>query len=193
MKELVFFLEEKSAQAMLEGILPKLLPRDIGSRFISFEGKQDLEKQLVKRLRGYNNLNARFIVLRDQDSHPNCITLKAKYTKLCKEAGKPDTLVRLACRELESFYLADLAAVEQGLGLHGLAKKQGKSNFRAPDGLGSPSKELASLTKGRYQKLSGSRAIGPWLDLENGRSASFRNLISAIQRVITQLSAQELN
>lgn len=188
MKELVFFLEERSAQAMLEGILPKLLPQDISPRFISFEGKQDLEKQLVKRLRGYNNLNARFIVLRDQDSHPDCIALKAKYTELCQEAGKPDTLVRLACRELESFYLADLAAVEQGFGLRGLAKKQGKSIFRAPDTLGSPSKELALLTKGRYQKLSGSRVIGPRLDLENGRSASFRNLIAAIRRVITQLS-----
>jgi hypothetical protein len=53
MKELVFLLEEESAQAMLEGLLLKLLPEAIGRRFIPFEGKQDLEKQLVRKIRGY--------------------------------------------------------------------------------------------------------------------------------------------
>ncbi|WP_084630632.1 DUF4276 family protein [Desulfovibrio aminophilus] len=191
MKELVFLLEELSAQAMLEGLLPKLLPQDINPRFIPFEGKQDLEKQLAKKIKGYNNRYASFIILRDQDSHPDCIALKTRYVELCNEAGRPDALVRLACRELESYYLADLAAVEKGLNLHGLVKKQGREKYRNPDNLGSPSEELKRLTRGRYQKLSGSRAIGPHLDLENRRSASFRNLIDAIRRMVTQLSAYQ--
>ena len=49
---LVFFLEEKSAEIMLEGILPQILPEGIGYRCVVFEGKQDLEKRLPKRLRG---------------------------------------------------------------------------------------------------------------------------------------------
>jgi hypothetical protein len=184
MKELVFLLEEESAKAMLEGLLPRLLPGDVETRFIVFEGKQDLEKQLVRKVRGYRNREARFIVLRDQDSNPDCIAVKTKLKGLCAEAGSPDALVRIACRELESFYLADLAAVEQGLGLTRLAWQQGNKKLRSPDYLGSPAKELKILTKGRYQKVGGSRAIGPWLDIANTRSDSFRNLVTGISRAV---------
>ena len=184
MKELVFFLEEASAAAMLEGRLPKLVPADVVPRYITFEGKQDLEHQLVKRLRGYRNPNARFVVIRDQDAHPNCKVVKRKLTKLCGQAGHIGVLVRIACRELESFYLADLRAVEQGLGLSGIAARQQTSKFRDPDRLQSPKEELKTLTKLRYQQVEGSRAIGPCLDPENGRSRSFRNLVLGIRRLV---------
>lgn len=184
MNELVFFLEEASAKAMLEGLLPRLL---LNSKFVfrcfPFEGKQDLEKQLVRRLRGYQNQAAQFIIIRDQDSHPDCKAVKAKIVALCAKAGKPNALVRITCRELESIYLADLAAVQQGLGVKGLTKFQGNKKFRKPDYLGSPSKELSALTKGLYQKVGGSRAIGPHLDLMNVRSDSFKNLVAGIQRL----------
>ena len=65
--ELVFFLEEPSAKAMLQGVIPRLLP-DIEVRYIVFEGKQDLEKRLPIRLRAWQNPESRFLVLRDQDS-----------------------------------------------------------------------------------------------------------------------------
>ena len=78
MKELVFLLEEISAKAMLESLLPRILHTDIHHRFIPFEGKQDMEKQLCKRLRGYLNPQTRFIVLRDLDSEPDCKKLKEK-------------------------------------------------------------------------------------------------------------------
>lgn len=182
MKELVFLLEEESAQAMLEGLLPRVLPEDVETRFIVFEGKQDLEKQLVRKVRGYRNPAACFIVLRDQDMNPDCVAVKTKLVGLCAEAGRPESLVRIACRELESFFLADLSAVEQGLELTGLIKHQGNRKYRSPDYLGSPSKELKALTKGRYQKVGGSRAIGRWLDPANTRSDSFRNLVTGIQR-----------
>ena len=42
MKELVFLLEEASAKAMLESLLPRILHPDIHTRLIPFEGKQDL-------------------------------------------------------------------------------------------------------------------------------------------------------
>lgn len=185
MNELVFLLEEASARAMLEGLLPRLpLPEGTTVRYLVFEGKSDLEKQLVRKMKGYCNPEARFIVLRDQDSAPDCIDIKRKIISLCAEAGKPDTLVRIACRELESFYLADLAAVENGLGLSGLARLQVKQKFRAPDYLSSPSGELKNLTKGRYQKVCGSRAIGRWLDPHNTRSNSFRNFVTGIRRII---------
>lgn len=184
MTELVFCLEEESAKAMLEGVLPRLLPEvEFVFKYIVFQGKQDLEKQLLRKLRGYCNTEARFIVLRDQDSNPNCVEVKRKLVDLCVKAGKPEALVRIACRELESFYLADLLAVELGLGMSGLAKLQLGKKFRSPDYLGAPSRELATLTKGKYQKVGGSRSIGKHIQLDNQRSDSFRNLISGICRL----------
>jgi hypothetical protein len=190
MKELVFLLEESSAQEMLKGLLPRVLPEGIGYRCIPFQGKQDLEKQLVRKIRGYNNPEALFIVMRDLDSHPDCRALKAQLLEKCRESGKVGvTLVRLACKELESFYLADLAAVEAGLGINGLQRHQQNRKFRAPDNLGSPKRELLQLTKNIYQEGAGSRAIGRHLDPDNTRSDSFRNLVAGIRRQCEALAA----
>ncbi len=188
MKELVFLLEEPSAKAMLESLLPRILSEEIAFRCIPFEGKQDLEKQLSRKIRAYQNPTARFIVLRDQDSHPDCAAVKHHLLHLCHLSGRAaQCLVRIACRELEAFYLADLLAVERALGIQGLAHQQQSRKFRSPDTLGSPSQELQRLTKGQYAKVSGSRAIGRELCVENARSPSFRNLLAAIRRMEHEL------
>ncbi len=190
MKELVFLLEEESAKALLLGLLPRVLGTQVQPRLIVFEGKQDLEKQLVRRLRGYVNPNARFIVLRDQDNAPDCKVVKAKLLGLCAQAGRQSvSLVRIACRELESFYLADLQAVEIALGLTGLARHQNAARFRNTDGVVRPSRELARLTQKAYQKVSGSRLLGPHLDVANDRSVSFKNLIVGVRRFEQELLA----
>lgn len=88
MSEIVFLLEELSAQAMLEGFLPNILPSSIRCRFIVFEGKQDLERQMTKRMRGYNVPNARFVVLRDKDSE-DCREVKQRLLEKCSEGRCP--------------------------------------------------------------------------------------------------------
>lgn len=190
MRELVFLLEERSAKALLESLLPRCLSPDIRTRFVPFEGKQDLERQLARRIRAYQNPRARFVVLRDQDSHPDCKGLKQSLFEHCEASGRAQhCLVRIACQELETFYLADLNAVEKALALNKLAAQQGARKFRDPDRLGSPSRELRSLTKNCYEKVAGSREIGKYLDIENCRSASFRNLIAAVRRFEGELLA----
>lgn len=192
MRELVFFLEEESAKAMLDSMLPRFLDPSIIVRCIPFEGKQDLEKQLMKRLRGYMNPNARFVVLRDQDGNPDCGAVKRRLLELVAASGKaPLTLVRIACRELESYYLADLEAVQVATGKAGLAALQGKAKYREPDLFGSPSRELRDLSGGIYQKVNGSREIGKYLRLDNERSKSFKNLIGAVRRQEHDLLAIE--
>lgn len=188
MKELVFLLEEASAKAMLESLLPRLLDPQIRPRMLAFEGKQDLEKQMVRKMKGYINPQARFIVMRDQDAAPDCGVIKEALLARCTAAGRQSvSLVRVACRELESFYLADLSAVEIGLGTKGLAKQQKSAKFRQPDLLQNPCNELIALTKLRYQKVGGSRLIGKHLDLKNERSISFKNLIAGIKRMEQEL------
>lgn len=193
MRELVFLLEEPSAKAMLESLLPRILCESTQYRCIPFEGKQDLERQLVRKIRAYQNNHARFIVLRDQDSHPDCTAIKDHLLELCAQFGRAaHCLVRIACRELETFYLADLQAVEQALDLTGLMQQQNCKKFRHPDRLGSPSQELRRLTNNHYAKVSGSRAIGQHLSIDNERSPSFRNLIKAIRRMEGELSETEV-
>lgn len=183
MMTLVFFLEELSAQAFLESFLPSILPSDFSVQYIVFEGKSDLEKRLAQRLRGWNKPNCKFIVLRDQDS-ADCKEVKSGLVAKCKEGSHPETLVRIACHELESWYLGDLLAVQIGLVENGLSKFQGKAKFRNPDELNNAADELVKLTKGKYQKVSGSREIGKYMTASTNRSHSFNMFYNGVLRLI---------
>ncbi len=187
MKTLVFFLEEPSARAMLEGVLPRILPNDWIPRYVVFEGKQDLEKQLFRKLKAWKIPNCFFVVMRDKDSG-DCYQIKAHLSDICKQANKSDALIRIAIHELESWYLGDLPAVGKGLNIKHLSKKQRTRKFTNPDALANASQELKKLTKQKYQKLSGSRAIGPNLSMENNKSHSFNIFIKGIHTLIERNS-----
>lgn len=186
MSSIVFFLEEPSAKAMLNGLLPRILPEGWHPRFVVFEGKQDLEKQLPRKLMAWRLPDCQFVVLRDKDNG-DCVLIRQGLVEKCKNAGKPEALVRIAIHELESWYLGDLAAVEAGLEVSNLAKKQDNRKFREPDALPNPAQTLRLLTEGKYQKISGSRSIGPLLSLENNRSESFKKFVSGLQAVIRKI------
>ena len=193
MSTLVFLLEEESAKNMLIPVVKRLVPEEIPVQYITFNGKQDLERQLVKKIRFWCDPGSRFIILRDKDSG-DCGVIKQRLLALAQESGKADVcLVRIACHELESFFLGDLTAVAQGLNLPAVAAMQDKQKFRAPDALANAAEELKKLTKGKYSKLAGSRAIGPHLKLDgSNRSHSFGVLLEAIRRqadLIQQASA----
>jgi hypothetical protein len=180
---LVFFLEEPSAGYMLDGVLPRLLPDNVSYLWVPFDGKQDLEKQLPRKLKGWlHTEDTRFIILRDQDGG-DCKKIKARLHDICVQAGKPDVLIRIACRELESFYLGDLHAVGKGFNKPRLAETQNSRKFRNPDGLGNPIQELERLVP-EYEKGSGSRVISPHLNLETNYSCSFRALITGIKMLV---------
>jgi len=184
-KELVFFLEEPSAREMLEGVLPRLLPPDVMPRYVVFQGKQDLHKRLGKKLKGWIKQDVKFVVLRDKDSG-DCVETKKQLLAICQDANRDDVLIRIACHELESWYLGDLSAVEKGLDIGGLAKNQDSRKYRDPDHLSNPYQELKRQTKQAYQKVSGSRNIGIHLSLgdNHNRSHSFKVFISGIRRLI---------
>ncbi len=99
-------------------------------------------------------------------------------------------MVRIACHELESWYLGDLAAVERGLGVSGLSAKQNQNKYRIPDRLSNAADELAKLTRDRYQKVGGSRAISPFLDPNNNRSHSFNVFVDGLKRLISEVQGQ---
>ena len=123
-------------------------------------------------------------MLRDQDSG-DCQVIKTNLQQKCEAANKFQAIVRIACRELESWYLADLEAVEKAYNKTNLLSQQHKNKFRNPDTLESPSKELKSLIP-EYQKINGSRMIAPYLNLENTRSRSFYHFVNSIKKVIQE-------
>lgn len=178
MRHLVFLLEEPSAQDALQAWVPQWLPADVQVHYQVFQGKQDLERSMVKRIRNWLMPDTQFIVMRDQDSG-DCKAVKAKLKELCIEAGRPDAVVRVACRELEAFFVGDWAAVAEAFERPALARLAGKATYRNPDALGSPNQELARYVPG-YQKRDGARRIAPLVDPKRNRSLSFHALRSAV-------------
>ena len=179
--KLVFLLEERSVREMLFGLLPRLLPDHVHFHCFVFEGKRDLERNIVPKLRGWRVPNTAFVILRDQDA-ADCKAVKRTLLTKCREAGKEDAVVRIACRELESWYFGDLAAVEQGLGLKNLARYARKQKYRVPDEIKAPARALAIITCNAYQKIAGSRAIGPNLSLTSNKSKSFQVFLRTMRR-----------
>ncbi len=187
MTEVVFLLEEPSAQDLLEGLVPRLLPPEWSARFIPFQGKQYLEKRMSRFLQAWQNPGARFVVLRDQDSG-DCREIKQGLVERCVQAGRTDTLVRIACRELEAWIVGDLEAFATEFQATSAAKAKGKIKFRDPDVLGNPVKELRTFVP-TYQKREGARRMGPRLDPERNASASFRAFCNGLSRLISSGAA----
>jgi hypothetical protein len=186
MRTVVFLLEEPSAKIFLEGLIKANFSFDeeeLSFRYIIFEGKQDLEKNIERRLRGWQLPDTSFIIMRDQDSG-DCRVIKQTLYSKCVAARKPESIVRIACRELESFYLGDLAAVGKGLGLPKMAENQSKARYKNPDALENPSQALMRLTKNKYQKIDGSRKIAPNMTPDKNKSHSFSVLYHSLSCII---------
>lgn len=179
MKTLVFLLEEPSAQDALQGFLPSILPRDVSVEYLVFEGKQDLEKRMVRRMRGWLKPESVFLVLRDQDSG-DCRIIKEKLVALCREAGKLDAKVRIACRDLESWFLGDWESVGMAFDLPRLANLQRKAIYQDPDRIVNSVLELRKAIP-TYQKRDGARRIGPHLSQAHNRSRSFQVFVEAVK------------
>ena len=182
MKHIVFFLEEESAKAFLDNFLPRAFP-DITFQCIPFEGKQDLEKNIPIKLKGYRTPNTKFIILRDEDSG-NCIEVKRKLRDLCNASSRTDVLIRIACKELESWYFGDLKSVEMALNIKSLAQYSNNKLYREPDNIINPKTELKKITKKKYNQVSSSREIGKHIDFEKNKSKSFQVFIDGIKKII---------
>ena len=182
MRTLVFLLEEPSARELLAGVLPRILPEAISVKFLVFEGKQDLELRMVGRMRRWLLPNSKFIVLRDQDANPDCKSIKARLRSLADQAQQSDALIRVACRELESWVLGDLGAVGMAFQKADLEKHQQKAQYRDPDKLSNPIDEIRKFVPG-YQKMEGARRLGNLLNPDSNRSISFLRFCEGVRRL----------
>jgi hypothetical protein len=183
--KLVFLLEEKSMMAALEELLPRLLPSEVSWICIAHKGKQDLDKSITRIIRRWTDPQAHFIVIRDQDSEPDCRALKQRLADLCAAGGCVNPLIRIACCELEAWFLGDLIAVERAMNSKGLAKRQSEVKFRDPDRLTGASQELRILFPA-YNKVKGAQAIAQHMNLENNCSKSFNAFVKGMRRLLQE-------
>lgn len=188
MSTIVFLLEEPSAQDLLEGLVPRLLPEGWAVRYIVFEGKQDLEKQMVGKIRGWMAPRSFFVVLRDQDA-ARCEAVKATLVAKCRDAGRPDSLVRVACKELEAWVLGDLDALAEAFDTTRPKTEPNRRRYRDPDKFVKPVTELQRLVA-TYQKRDGARRVGPRLDPDRNTSHSFRVFCQGVRDLVGTGGAQ---
>jgi hypothetical protein len=180
MNKLVFLLEEPSLKEFLDNYLPRLLP-GLDFLCVRHEGKQDLEKSIPRKLRAWQG--ATFVVVRDNDG-AQCRDLKARLVGLCAQGKRPDTLVRLACQELESWYLGAPEALAEAYARPAISEVGRKAKFRNPDVLGSPSRELGRLIP-EFRKLDGARRMGKAMPISPvaNQSRSFQVFVAGVCRV----------
>ena len=114
MSRLVLLLEEESMRVLLDGLLPRLLP-DLPFKCVPHEGKSDLARSIRLKLRAWREPGVRFAVVEDNDGK-DCHALKDALRGFCEAAGRPDTLIRIACQELEAWYLGEPEALADAFG-----------------------------------------------------------------------------
>lgn len=181
-----FLLEERSMEQFLRSIAPRIVQR-CQFEYRVFQGKHDLLKKLPARLKAYASFleqDQAIVVLIDQDSD-NCVQLKQKISQEIVKAGlvvarggklkAREVAVRVVVRELESWLMGDQAAVHKAFS--GVQSYQNRVQYRDPDSIIDPSKELANLLRRHYPsslaKIECAKKIAEYLDVQANRSRSF--------------------
>jgi hypothetical protein len=190
MQKLVFLLEEQSMKEVLEVILPQIIPQDISFQCIPHQGKSHLRKSIPNKLIGWREPEVQFVIVHDQDS-AECYAVKNELSDLARNAKRPDTLIRIVCAELESWFLGDFNAIEKGFNIN-LAAKRNKTLFRNPDSIPNAKHELKKLIPG-YQQISGSHKIAQYMTIENNRSRSFQVFIKGVSRLCGEGGTRKAN
>ena len=178
MIRLVFLLEERSMQTLLEGLLPRLFPQ-LPFLCISREGKSDLDHGISSILRNWRVPGDRFVIVRDNDN-ADCNALKERLLQLCRQGRRDDSLIRIVCQELEAWYLGEPDAMAEAFRDERLRIIGRQASYRNPDTRPKPSHDVARLVPG-FMKADGARRMAQHLTRENNRSHSFAVFLNGVE------------
>lgn len=195
-------VEERSAEAALGILIPKIVGPEIDFEIHSFEGKRDLLQKLPSRLRGYarwiaSGVRTRILVLVDEDRQ-DCISLKAQLEQAASDAGLVTksasyvgdpfvVLNRVAVEELEAWFFGDCAAIRAAY--PGVPRSlEGRAAFRTPDAISGGTWERleqvlsqAGHHRGGLRKIQAARDIAFHMEPTRNSSTSFRHLCSGLE------------
>lgn len=183
---MIFFLvEDYSMKQFLEGILPRLDFAVNTFEIKHHNGKEDLLGSLTKVIPTLSKRAQHIVVLIDRDQQ-NCIELKNKIKEKMTCCSCPYTL-RIACYELETWFLGDLNAIAQCSERFKPKYFENKDKFKAVDNIaGKPSAKLEEMMpdwKNLYSsKPKFAEKISRFITLElnHNRSHSFRVFLKTL-------------
>lgn len=198
-----FLIEEASAQAALQSLLPKILGEQITFDIRVYRGKPDLLKKLPDRLKGYKSWipsDWRIVVLIDEDRE-DCQDLKNKLEVISKNVGFVtktsatqgeifQVLNRIAIEELEAWFFGDIPAicaaypnVSGNLG--------SKASYRDPDAiLGGTAEALERVLRqagyhlGGLEKVKSAKEISLHMIPDQNNSKSFQSFRDGLKALI---------
>ena len=198
-----FLLEEPSAEAVLNAILPKILSENISFELHVFKGKQDLLRKLPTQLQVYSKWlpgDWRIIVLIDEDRR-DCHELKAKLEQAAHEAGfvtkssaAPNehfqVVNRLAIEELEAWFFGDIEALHEAYPR--VPKNlQDQAKYRNPDAIRGGTCEAlehilkrANYYKGNLPKREVAQNIAQHMVPNRNRSKSFQVFVEGLKACV---------
>lgn len=204
MRQLDVLVEEPSAKAALDILLPKLAAGHARFAVRNFGSKYKLLKELPKRLSGYaqriqKGEDLRILVLIDQDSD-DCKALKQRLENTATERGlatksRPDAkgrfvvVNRIAVEELESWFIGDPEALRSAFSK--LPPATNKGIFARPDNQNGKAWENLhrflkkhGIYKSSYPNIEAAQKITPHIDPARNRSPSFRQFCIGMESLL---------
>ena len=188
-------VEEPSAEALLNHLLPRMLPQGWKYKIHPFQGKCNLLKRLPDRLKSYAGMmrtdpGLRLLILVDKDRE-DCHNLKKRLENQAKRCGlltkshagggEFRVLNRIAVHELESWFFGDIQALRKvypKLPVSFLKKK--RYRFNQPDDLNDAWEALEKLLQsydyfpGGLPKVENANLVGQYMNPARNTSKSFQ-------------------
>ncbi|MBI1928536.1 DUF4276 family protein [Candidatus Poribacteria bacterium] len=190
------FVEEPSAEAALQNLVPKILgifAQSVTFQIYPHQGKSDLLARLPARLKGYRGWipsDWRIVVVVDADDE-DCQELKAQLERIARDAGLLtktqvgkgrtfQTLNRIAIEELEAWFFGDVLALH-AVYPRVLLNLEKQAKYRNPDAIRGGTWEALEKVLQRYgyqrgglEKIVNARNVSASMEPERNRSHSFQ-------------------
>ncbi len=198
-------VEEPSAEAALQNIIPHIVGDEVSFRIITHQGKMDLLKKLAPKLRAYskwiNDAETKIVVLVDLD-RDDCKILKKKLNKISKDSGLAiktsigelssefQILNRIAIEELEAWFFGDKKAIKKTYKKVS-SNELDKPRYSNPDAISNTWEELERLLQRFHyypsglSKIQNARILSKNMDVKNNSSKSFNVFRDGLLQIVS--------
>ena len=158
-------------------------PYDIKMHFRAADGYPDVVRLAERTVATWRKPHTRFLVMCDQDN-ADCKERKQRIIERVAATRRGAVDVRIVCRQLETWYLGDLAALVAARPK--LAAFARSSTVRGqPDLIVAPAKLIeAQLAEGRLRKRALARDVGLHARTDANRSHSFNVFADKLREIL---------